>query len=164
MRAVVATVLTTPGHEGCVYDLAGPDTLTSQEYADKLSAVLGRPITVVRKTIPTAHSRTKPRSLFSLALWADLLQTYIDDATLRARSTWMPPQAMEGWSNVWRFFKVRRHVSRSLGSLAHWALALQMNGYDATNGKYVSTTEQLLGRPATQLSAWLPTVAASFRA
>ena len=41
---VAATVLAEPGHEGQVYDLAGPETLTVREMAAQATDVLGRPV------------------------------------------------------------------------------------------------------------------------
>lgn len=42
--AVAAKVLTTPGHEGMTYELTGPEALSSDDYAAKLAAAVGRPI------------------------------------------------------------------------------------------------------------------------
>jgi uncharacterized protein YbjT (DUF2867 family) len=42
--AVAATVLTSAGHEGMIYELTGPVALSSDEYAAKLAAAVGRPI------------------------------------------------------------------------------------------------------------------------
>lgn len=44
---VAATVLSEPGHEGQVYDLAGPEALTVREMAARASEVLGRPVGAV---------------------------------------------------------------------------------------------------------------------
>ena len=44
---VAATVLSEPGHEGQVYDLAGPEALTVREMAARASEVLGRPVAAV---------------------------------------------------------------------------------------------------------------------
>lgn len=44
VAAVVATVLTTPGHTGAIYELAGPQILTQDEIAAILSQQLGRPV------------------------------------------------------------------------------------------------------------------------
>src|SRR6185503_5945178 len=43
--AVAAAALTTSGHEGKSYDVTGPEALSFDEMADKLSAALGRTIT-----------------------------------------------------------------------------------------------------------------------
>lgn len=42
---VAATVLAEDGHEGAVYDLAGPEVLTVREMAAQASRALGRPVT-----------------------------------------------------------------------------------------------------------------------
>jgi uncharacterized protein YbjT (DUF2867 family) len=39
-----ATILSTPGHEGATYELAGPDALSQDDMARILTDVLGRPI------------------------------------------------------------------------------------------------------------------------
>lgn len=44
---VAATVLSEPGHEGQVYDLAGPEALTVREMAAQASEVLGRSVAAV---------------------------------------------------------------------------------------------------------------------
>ena len=45
--AVAATLLTSPGHEGKAYDVTGPEALSYQDVATKLSAALGRKITYI---------------------------------------------------------------------------------------------------------------------
>jgi uncharacterized protein YbjT (DUF2867 family) len=44
---VAALVLTTTGHEGCAYDLCGPEALTHAEVASKLSIATGRLISYI---------------------------------------------------------------------------------------------------------------------
>jgi uncharacterized protein YbjT (DUF2867 family) len=44
---VAATVLTTPGHEGKIYPLTGPEALTMTEVAEKLSTATGKPVRYV---------------------------------------------------------------------------------------------------------------------
>ncbi|MGO4290914.1 SDR family oxidoreductase [Chitinophaga sp. RAB17] len=44
---IAATALSTPGHAGKIYDITGPESLTHQELATKLSIALGRTITYV---------------------------------------------------------------------------------------------------------------------
>jgi uncharacterized protein YbjT (DUF2867 family) len=44
---VAATVLAEAGHEGEVYDLAGPEVLSVREMAEQAGQVLGRPVTAV---------------------------------------------------------------------------------------------------------------------
>jgi uncharacterized protein YbjT (DUF2867 family) len=44
IACVAAAALTSPGHEGKIYNLTGPEALTHNEMADKLSAATGRKI------------------------------------------------------------------------------------------------------------------------
>jgi uncharacterized protein YbjT (DUF2867 family) len=52
INTIAAKVLTTSGHEGNTYVITGPEALTFQQVAGKLSAVLGRKIQYV--DVPTA--------------------------------------------------------------------------------------------------------------
>jgi len=47
IASVAAVALTGEGHEGCAYDLSGPEALTYHQIAGLLSRVLGRTITYV---------------------------------------------------------------------------------------------------------------------
>ncbi|WP_037806897.1 SDR family oxidoreductase [Streptomyces sp. NRRL S-1448] len=47
IAAVAARVLTTDGHDGCIYDLTGPKALTYTEAAETFSDVLGKPVRYV---------------------------------------------------------------------------------------------------------------------
>ena len=47
VASVAATVLAEPGHEGEVYDLAGPEVLTVREMAAQAAEALGRPVSAV---------------------------------------------------------------------------------------------------------------------
>lgn len=47
IAAVAATILTTPGHEGQTYELTGPEALSYDDVAAKLSQVQGRKVTYV---------------------------------------------------------------------------------------------------------------------
>jgi uncharacterized protein YbjT (DUF2867 family) len=47
VAAVAAKALTEPGHEGLVYDLTGPESLSNAEAGAKLAARLGREVPVV---------------------------------------------------------------------------------------------------------------------
>ncbi|GII75786.1 nucleotide-diphosphate-sugar epimerase [Sphaerisporangium rufum] len=44
IAAVAAHVLTTPGHDGAVYELTGPETLTQAEQAAAIGEAIGRPV------------------------------------------------------------------------------------------------------------------------
>jgi uncharacterized protein YbjT (DUF2867 family) len=52
IAAVAAAVLTEPGHEGQVYDVTGPETLSYADVARVISKVAGRPINYVNLTGP----------------------------------------------------------------------------------------------------------------
>jgi uncharacterized protein YbjT (DUF2867 family) len=47
VAAVAARVLTEPGHEGNAHDVTGPEALSYNDIADKVSAALGRTVTYV---------------------------------------------------------------------------------------------------------------------
>jgi uncharacterized protein YbjT (DUF2867 family) len=47
VAAVVATVLTEPGHAGAAYDVTGPEALSYGDVAAKLTKILGQPISYV---------------------------------------------------------------------------------------------------------------------
>src|SRR5205814_8805309 len=44
LAAVLAAVLTQPGDENATYDVTGPEALSLAETADRLSALVGRPL------------------------------------------------------------------------------------------------------------------------
>lgn len=55
INAVAAKVFTTAGHEGKTYVITGPEALTFQQAAEKLSAVLGRTIQYVDVPLSAAE-------------------------------------------------------------------------------------------------------------
>lgn len=55
INAVAARVFTRPGHEGKTYVLTGPEALTFQQVAEKLSSVLGRKIEYVNVPLAAAE-------------------------------------------------------------------------------------------------------------
>ena len=57
---VAAKVLTEPGHEGAIYELAGPEVLTQEEVAGILGRALGRPVRV--ETISPAEWEHRART------------------------------------------------------------------------------------------------------
>jgi len=74
---VAALALTTPGHEGKIYNLTGPDTITWQEITDLLTEVLGRKITYVPITQDQLREQLKGH---------------------------MPDQVIDGFVNVYTYF------------------------------------------------------------
>jgi uncharacterized protein YbjT (DUF2867 family) len=57
IAAVATTALTIPGHAGKAYTLTGPEALSYQDVAEKLSRSLGRPVTY--KNVPLAVMRER---------------------------------------------------------------------------------------------------------
>jgi uncharacterized protein YbjT (DUF2867 family) len=55
VNAIAARVFTSPGHEGNTYVITGPEALTFQQAAEKLSAVLGRDIQYVDVPLSAAE-------------------------------------------------------------------------------------------------------------
>lgn len=47
VAAVAAVALTSPGHEGTTYDVTGPEAISYEDVAGKLSAALGRKVTYI---------------------------------------------------------------------------------------------------------------------
>ena len=66
IAAVAATALTQSGHEGKIYDITGPESLTHEEMASQLAEALGKQITFV--DIPEAAMRSALLS-FGLPEW-----------------------------------------------------------------------------------------------
>ncbi|MBA3280231.1 MAG: SDR family oxidoreductase [Geodermatophilaceae bacterium] len=50
------TMLTEPGHEGAVYELTGPESLSLSELAAEISRYSARPVTFENETLEQAHS------------------------------------------------------------------------------------------------------------
>jgi uncharacterized protein YbjT (DUF2867 family) len=69
IAAVAAAVLTEPGHEGKGYVISGPEALSFDEIADKLSRAVGRKITYVNVT---------PEQMESLGLAAGRPGWFVD--------------------------------------------------------------------------------------
>ncbi len=55
IAAVAVKALTTPGHEGKVYELTGPELLSFSEMLQKMAAVTGKPLKYVDVTEATAR-------------------------------------------------------------------------------------------------------------
>jgi (4-alkanoyl-5-oxo-2,5-dihydrofuran-3-yl)methyl phosphate reductase len=107
IACVAATVLTTPGHAGQIYELTGPESLTSEQQVATLAAVLGRPLKYVNVTDQAAG-----------------------DAMLRSGMDPRQVEAMIGLFQVLRnlgYISPTDHVKSLLGreplSFRHWAEA-----------------------------------------
>ncbi len=55
IAAVTTAVLTGEGHEGKVYELTGPEGISNRDVAEKLSAVLGKPVEHVEVSFEDAR-------------------------------------------------------------------------------------------------------------
>lgn len=66
VAAAAATVLQQPGHNGAVYQLAGPETLSSAQMAELVGQRIGRPVAARR--LPLAEWQAANRSLPPYAL------------------------------------------------------------------------------------------------
>ncbi len=56
VAGVAAAVLTRGGHDGCTYDVTGPEALTLEQSALELEKVIGRPIGYESQTIEAARA------------------------------------------------------------------------------------------------------------
>jgi len=109
---VAVATLTTSGHEGKVYQLTGPDSLSYHQIAQLLSDEVGRKITYVP----------------------------ISDEDLRKSISFMPQQAVEGFSNIMKYFK--------------------SGGYDRPNSGDV---EKVAGHKPGSIKDWIHQNAAAFK-
>lgn len=57
VAAVAAAVLTESGHEGKSYEIVGPESITFHEVAERLSKILGKPVSYVSPT-PEEYKQT----------------------------------------------------------------------------------------------------------
>jgi uncharacterized protein YbjT (DUF2867 family) len=55
LAEATANILTTPGHEGATYQLAGPEALSQADMAGILAQLLGRPIRAMGKPLDEFH-------------------------------------------------------------------------------------------------------------
>jgi len=60
---VAARVLTDPGHQGAIYELAGPEILTPREVADVLSRELRRPVRAEEVPLDEWTARARARGM-----------------------------------------------------------------------------------------------------
>ncbi len=109
--AVAATALTTAGHAGKAYLLTGPEALSYQDVAQKLSRILGRPVTYRDIPLEVTRARLLASGMaqwhvdvqvdFSSALGSGLASTVTD--TVEA-VTGSPPRTFEQF--------IRDHIGR----------------------------------------------------
>ena len=89
VAAAATAVLAEPGHQGAIYELAGPDALTQTGVAQVLSEQIERPVTV----------RVVPLDTWTQQARASGLGDYAID-TLRAMFRYYADHGFEGNSNV----------------------------------------------------------------
>ncbi len=75
---VAATVLTTEGHEGQVYEVTGPEAITLAETAEILSEVSGRPVRYEEETVEQARASRSYAEDWEIDGWVG---TYVAIAT-----------------------------------------------------------------------------------
>ena len=71
IAAVAAVALTSPGHEGKVYDLTGPEALTVGDQAKLLGAAIGKPVKYV--DVPDAAAKDSMLGMGMPAVIADAM-------------------------------------------------------------------------------------------
>jgi uncharacterized protein YbjT (DUF2867 family) len=114
IAAVAATVLTASGHTGKAYTLTGPEALSYQDVAEKLSRSLGKPVTYKNIPLEAMRQRLLASGMpewhvdvqvdFSTALGAGHASTVTD--TVEA-VTGKPPRTVEQF--------IRGHVAQFTG-------------------------------------------------
>ena len=75
---VAATVLTTDGHEGQIYDVTGPEAITLAETAEVLAEVSGRPVRYEPETVEQARASRSYAEDWEIDGWVG---TYVGIAT-----------------------------------------------------------------------------------
>ncbi|MFC6883843.1 MULTISPECIES: NAD(P)H-binding protein [Actinomadura] len=103
IAAVAARALTEPGHEGAVYELTGPESVTRREQADLIGEAIGQPVRFVLQSLDDHRE--------SLAQWgppemAEILIEHAEDSVGR------PARATD---------TVRRVTGRDARPYAEWA-------------------------------------------
>jgi (4-alkanoyl-5-oxo-2,5-dihydrofuran-3-yl)methyl phosphate reductase len=108
--AAAVKALTEPGHEGQAYTLSGPESLSAAQYAEKLSAAIGKPVRFV--DIPLEAMRDSLLKSGMSTVLADALVSLMratKDGKLDAvadgvlRATGRPPASFDDWA--------RRHAT-----------------------------------------------------
>jgi uncharacterized protein YbjT (DUF2867 family) len=113
IAAVAGTILTTSGHAGKAYVLTGPEALSYQEIAERISAILGRKVTYNDMPLEAMRERLRASGMpewhveiqidFSTALSAGQAATVTDTV---AAVTGRQPRTFE------QFFQEHRDVFR----------------------------------------------------
>ncbi len=102
IAAVAAEVLTGTGHEGQVYDLTGPESLSYHDVAATLSQVLGKPVRYVPVSLEAAKESMLQAGMpeWNAKAVTDLYRVFATGAYARttdtvARLLGRPPRTFE---------------------------------------------------------------------
>jgi uncharacterized protein YbjT (DUF2867 family) len=102
IASVAAEVLTGAGHEGQVYELTGPESLSYHDVAATLSKVLGKPVRYVPVSLEAAKESMLKAGMpeWNAAAVTDLYRAFATGAYARttdtiARLTGRPPRSFE---------------------------------------------------------------------
>ena len=93
---VAAAVLTTPGHEGKTYPLTGPEALSMDEVAEKLSAVTGKTIRYVNVDPEDAKQAQLARGLPPY-LVDGLVELFAERRKGKESEVWQTIETVFGW-------------------------------------------------------------------
>ena len=93
---VAAGVLTTPGHEGKTYPLTGPEALSMDEVAEKLSAVTGKTIRYVNVDPEEAKQAQLARGLPPY-LVDGLVELFAERRKGKESEVWQTIETVFGW-------------------------------------------------------------------
>ena len=93
---VAAAVLTTPGHDGKTYPLTGPEALSMDEVAEKLSAVTGKTIRYVNVDPEEAKQAQLARGLPPY-LVDGLVELFAERRKGKESEVWQTIETVFGW-------------------------------------------------------------------
>ena len=93
---VAATVLTTPGHEGKIYPLTGPEALSMAEVAEKLSEVTGKTIRYVN-VAPEVARQAQVAAGIPPYLADALVELFAERRKGKESEVWPTIEAVFGW-------------------------------------------------------------------
>jgi uncharacterized protein YbjT (DUF2867 family) len=111
-----AMVLTSPGHEGKIYPLTGPESLTMGEVAERLSRAIGREVRYVN--VPPEDARKARLAAGMTPYMADALsELFAERRAGKESKVWPTISEVFGWSPVSFEEFARRHAAIFRGEL-----------------------------------------------
>jgi uncharacterized protein YbjT (DUF2867 family) len=105
VAAVAATLLTTPGHDGAIYEITGPGWVSGHEAAAQIGAAIGKPVAYT--DIDETLMRQAMLAGGALATQADSMLTYF--AAIKAGAIYHPTHT------------VRELLGRPAHTFSEWA-------------------------------------------